>query len=155
MDRANVGERAFAAATPPPHADPEAIEFVRFCYHRKRVGWPELYDEMCAVAGRGLYQGFGPEELSAIGIGFGLFQMPALAVLVSRVVAEDLDRRRRTAAAIRSSLLAGETEGSPEAAAEGVINAASSVDGGAAEPGSTDVVGPDLGVVRLAVAAGA
>jgi hypothetical protein len=155
MDRANVGERAFAAATPPPQCDPEAIEFVRFCYRRKRVGWPELYDEMCAVAGRGLYQGFGPEELADIGIGFGLFQMPALAVLVSRVVAEDLDRRRRTAAAIRASLLAGETEGAHEAATEGVVNAASSVDDGAVEPGPTEVAGPDLGVVRLAVAAGA
>ena len=155
MDRANVGERAFAAATPQAHSDPEAIEFVRFCYRRKRVGWPELYDEMCAVAGRGLYQGFGPEELSAIGIGFGLFQMPALAVLVSRVVAEDLDRRRRTAAAIRASLLAGETEGSSEAAAEALAGAASSVDDGAAKPVLTDVVGPDHGVVRLAVPAGA
>ncbi|MER3417986.1 MAG: hypothetical protein C4343_02495, partial [Chloroflexota bacterium] len=28
----------------------EAAEFVRFCYRRRPVGWPELYDEMCAVA---------------------------------------------------------------------------------------------------------
>ena len=27
----------------------DAAEFVRFCYHRRRVGWPDLYDEMCAV----------------------------------------------------------------------------------------------------------
>ena len=155
MDRANVGERAFAAAAQPSHCDPEALEFVRFCYRRRRVGWPELYDEMCAVAGRGLYQGFGPEELASIGIGLGLFQMPALAVLVSRVVAEDLDRRRRTAAAIRASLLAGEAESAPEAATEGMANATSSVDGAAAEPGPTDAADQGLGVVRLAVAAGA
>ena len=112
MDRPNAGERAFAPATE-THREPEAIEFVRFCYHRRRVGWPELYDEMCAVAGRGLYQGYGPEELDAIGIGFGLFQMPALAVLVARVVAEDVERRRRTAAAIRASLVAVEPKSEP------------------------------------------
>ena len=43
-----------AAARP---AGPNAIEFVRFCYRRKHVGWPELYDEMCAVANRGLFRG--------------------------------------------------------------------------------------------------
>jgi hypothetical protein len=154
MDRTNAGERAFATATP-AHGDPEAIEFVRFCYRRRQVGWPELYDEMCAVAGRGLYQGFGPEELAAIGIGFGLFQMPALAVLVSRVVAEDLDRRRRTAAAIRASLLGTDGETSTEAAADGTAIVAASVTDSPVDPGTTDVAGPDFGVVRLAVAAGA
>ena len=86
-----------------PAADGEAMEFVRFCHRRKRVGWPELYDEMCAVAGRGLYRGFGPEELASIGIGFGLFQMPGLAVLVNRVVAEDLEHRRRIAETVRAA----------------------------------------------------
>ena len=38
---------------------PEAEAFVRFCYQRRRVGWPELYDEMCAVATRGLFRGMG------------------------------------------------------------------------------------------------
>jgi hypothetical protein len=154
MDRANVGERAFAAATP-AQGDPEAIEFIRFCYRRRRVGWPELYDEMCAVAGRGLYQGFGPDELATIGIGFGLFQMPALAVLVSRVVAEDLDRRRRTAAAIRASLVVDDGEAAAGAPAEGITIVAAPVDDDAATPGKADVAGPDFGVVRLAVAAGA
>jgi hypothetical protein len=74
---------------------PEAIEFVRFCYRRRRVGWPELYDEMCAVAGRGLFRGWGSDELSAQGIGFSLFELPALAAIVGQVVAEDLERRAR------------------------------------------------------------
>ena len=60
-------------------ASDDAVEFVRFCYSRRRVGWPELYDEMCAVAGRGLFRGWGSDELSAEGIGFSLFEMPALA----------------------------------------------------------------------------
>jgi hypothetical protein len=81
--------------------EPEAIDFVRFCYRRKRVGWPELYDEMCAVAGRGLYRGFSADDLSGIGIGLTLFEMPALAAIVHGVVAEDQERRRRSMHAIR------------------------------------------------------
>jgi hypothetical protein len=81
----------------------DAAEFVRFCYRRRKVGWPELYDEMCAVAGRGLFRGWGPDELSAQGIGFSLFEMPALATLVHRVVAEEHERgSRATVAVVRS-----------------------------------------------------
>lgn len=74
-------------------ASPDAAEFVRFCYRRRRVGWPELYDEMCAVAGRGLYRGWGSDELNAEGIGFSLFEMPALAALVHRIIAEEHEKR--------------------------------------------------------------
>ena len=70
----------------------DAAEFVRFCYARRRVGWPELYDEMCAVASRGLFRGWGPDELHAHGIGFGLFEMPRLAARVCEIVAEDRAR---------------------------------------------------------------
>lgn len=80
------------AATGASH--PDAIEFVRFCYHRRRVGWPELYDEMCAVAGRGLFRGFSADDLGGIGVGFSLFDMPALANLASRIVAEEVALRR-------------------------------------------------------------
>jgi hypothetical protein len=76
----------------------DAVDFVRFCYRRRRVGWPELYDEMCAVAGRGLYRGWGSDELSAEGIGFSLYEMPALAVLVHRIVAEEHEKRAQLAA---------------------------------------------------------
>ena len=67
----------------------EALEFVRFCYQRRRVGWPELYDEMCAVAGRGLYKGMGAEDLATVGIGLALFEMPRLAALAAHIVAEE------------------------------------------------------------------
>ena len=80
----------------PEHApSPEAIEFVRFCYRRRRAGWPELYDEMWAVACRGLFRGWGSDELSEQGIGFSLFELPALAALVGRIVAEEQAARRR------------------------------------------------------------
>jgi hypothetical protein len=81
-----------AAATRVP--DPDAVEFVRFCYRRRRVGWPELYDEMCAVAGRGLFRGFGVDDLADHGIGFSLFDMPALATLARGIVAEEQALRR-------------------------------------------------------------
>ena len=67
----------------------DAAEFVRFCHRRRRVGWPELYDEMCQVASRGDFRGWGPAELAPHGIGFSLFQTPALAQLVMRVLEAD------------------------------------------------------------------
>lgn len=72
----------------------DAVEFIRFCFARRRVGWPELYDEMCAVASRGLFRGWGPDELADHGITFGLFDMPRLATTVSEIVAEDRARAK-------------------------------------------------------------
>jgi hypothetical protein len=88
------------ATTSAPH--PDAVEFVRFCYHRRRVGWPELYDEMCAVAGRGLFRGFSADDLGGIGVGFSLFDMPKLASLACGVVAEEAALRRPTSVALAS-----------------------------------------------------
>ena len=99
----------------PTTPDPDATEFVRYCYRRRRVGWPELYDEMCAVASRGLFRGLGPDDLAGLGIGFSLFDMPALAGLAATVVAEEQARRRPVAVAILA-----EVPGSPIAAQEPV-----------------------------------
>lgn len=81
----------------------DAVEFVRFCYRRRRVGWPELYDEMCAVASRGLFRGWGKDELAAQGIGFSLFELNGLAALVSRVQTEEQQRRLIERAAQREA----------------------------------------------------
>lgn len=78
-------ERLRAADEP----SPEAIEFIRFCYRRRRMGWPELYDEMCAVAARGLYRGWGFPELAERGVGFSLFGTSRLAALVDAVVRQE------------------------------------------------------------------
>ena len=99
MNRQTAAETADYPAT--DEGEPEAIDFVRFCYRRRRVGWPELYDEMCAVAGRGLYHGYSVDDLSGIGVGLTLFELPALAAIVHRVVDEDQERRRRSVHAIR------------------------------------------------------
>jgi hypothetical protein len=152
MDRTNAGERAFATA---PAVEPEAIDFVRFCHRRRRVGWPELYDEMCAVAGRGLYRGYGAEELSSIGIGFGLFQMPALAGLVAQVVAEDLERRRRSAAALQASLAAQAADLVTTATTDAATTDQTPSPTRRIEPEPVDTGMPDHGSLRIAVAAGA
>jgi hypothetical protein len=85
---------------------PEAEAFVRYCYQRRRVGWPELYDEMCAVAARGLYRGMGTDALAEIGVGFSLFETPKLAQLVARIVAEE-QAARRAAKAVVAAPIAG------------------------------------------------
>ncbi|HEX3265563.1 MAG TPA: hypothetical protein VHR16_07830 [Candidatus Limnocylindrales bacterium] len=72
----------------------DAVEFIRFCYARRRVGWPELYDEMCAVASRGLFRGWGPDDLESQGITFGLLEMASLSTTVAEIVAEDRARSK-------------------------------------------------------------
>ena len=67
----------------------EAVEFVRFCYRRRAVAWPELYDEMCAVAARGDYRGMSYEQLERAGIGLALAALPRLAAMVATVIAEE------------------------------------------------------------------
>ncbi|MFH0751917.1 MAG: hypothetical protein V2B17_08795 [Chloroflexota bacterium] len=97
-------------AADPEAADPEAVEFVRFCRARRRVGWPELYDEMWAVASRSLFRGYGCADLEERGIGFSLFGTPHLAAMAAAVIEEEraagvpgqgLRERRRSAAASR------------------------------------------------------
>ena len=77
-----------APVNPGPSAD-VALEFVRFCYRRRRVGWPALYDEMSAVAARGTFQGLGYGDLAERGVSFCLADLPRLAALTQRVVSED------------------------------------------------------------------
>jgi hypothetical protein len=74
------------------------VEFIRFCYRRRHVGWPELYDEMCAVAARREFNGWDHEQLAERGLTFSLYEMPRLAAWVRAVigpqrVAADTDHR--------------------------------------------------------------
>jgi hypothetical protein len=73
---------------PPP---PEVAEFIRFCHDRKPVGWPELYDEMCAVAARREFNGWDHDEFAARGLTFSLFEMPRLSGWVRAVLAVPWD----------------------------------------------------------------
>jgi hypothetical protein len=139
MDPRRPGEVA-----PPP----EAVAFVRFCYRRRRVGWPELYDEMCAVASRGLYNGWGFTELAEHGIGFSLHETPGLAVIAQEVVREETERRRRVVdqAVPAPALAEAIAEGVPAVAPVVVVAvAADAAESDAAELAPTPVL-------RLAVA---
>lgn len=69
-----------------PAPSREVAEFIRFCHRRRRVGWPELYDEMCGVAARREFKGWGHEELAEHGVTFTLYQMPQLATWVRQVI---------------------------------------------------------------------
>jgi hypothetical protein len=80
------------STTSEPRAGSEPLDFVRFCYRRRHVSWPALYDEMCAVAARGAYRGLGYAELSECGISFCLTELPLLASLTELVVAEERAR---------------------------------------------------------------
>jgi hypothetical protein len=75
-----VGERG----EPPP---PDVVEFIRFCHRRRHVGWPEIYDEMCAVAARREFNGWGHDQLAEHGLTFALFEMPRLSGWVRSVLA--------------------------------------------------------------------
>ena len=141
------------AATRDP--DPEAVEFIRFCYRRRRVGWPELYDEMCAVAARGLFRGLVTDDLAAHGIGFSLFDTPALAALAASIVVEEQAARRPMTVVIAHVTEEGPTEEvSREAATDHTSNDAPS-DRVIGRPGVEPSRGSDIPVRLVAVPAGA
>jgi hypothetical protein len=71
-----------------------AIEFIAFCFQRRPVGWPQLYDEMCYVAGNRLYKGLGYDELKEAGLDFTLSGLAR----TSRVTSEVTTSMRREAA---------------------------------------------------------
>jgi len=66
---------------------PELIAFIRYCHQRHGASWPELYDEMCAVAARREYRGWDHDQLAARGLTFSLFEMPRLAGWARAVLA--------------------------------------------------------------------
>jgi hypothetical protein len=65
---------------------PDAVEFIRFCHRRRHVGWPEIYDEMCAVAARREFNGWDSDQLAEHGVTFSLYEMPRLAGWVRAVL---------------------------------------------------------------------
>jgi hypothetical protein len=64
-----------------------AIDFISFCFVRRSVEWPLLYDEMCYVASKRLYRGMGYEELRDAGLDLtlgGLVRTSRIANEVTR-----------------------------------------------------------------------
>jgi hypothetical protein len=82
--------RGLTVATEPARDGADvAIEFVRFCYRRRHVAWPDLYDEMSIVAGRGLFRGMSYADLAEHGVSLCLSELPRLSALTQRVIAEE------------------------------------------------------------------
>ncbi len=79
----DAAERRGPPGEPPP---PDVVSFIRFCHHRRGVGWPELYDEMCGVAARREFQGWDHADLASHGLTFSLFEMPRLSAWVRAVL---------------------------------------------------------------------
>ena len=77
------------AIEPAPDGADLALEFVRFCYRRRHVAWPVLYDEISVVAGRGLFRGMSYTDLAEHGVSLCLADLPRLATLTQRVIAEE------------------------------------------------------------------
>ena len=83
---------------PADQPPPDVAAFIRFCHARKHVGWPELYDEMCAVAARREFNGWDHDQLAEHGLTFSLTEMPRLAgwvrtVLGPQATAPEVDHR--------------------------------------------------------------
>jgi hypothetical protein len=74
---------------------PELVAFIRYCHQRHGACWPELYDEMCGVAGRREYHGWDHAQLEARGLTFSLFEMPRLAGW-ARAVLEGMAEQQET-----------------------------------------------------------
>lgn len=62
-----------------------AIDFIAYCFERRAVEWPQLYDEMCFVAGNRLFKGLGYEELREAGLDLTLGGMSRTSRLASEI----------------------------------------------------------------------
>jgi len=74
---------------------PQVTGFILYCA-RGGNQWPALYDEMCRVAGQGLYQGLHHKDLRKLGLSFGLNHIEETieiieAVTNSRIGSASLD----------------------------------------------------------------
>ncbi|MGH2450059.1 MAG: hypothetical protein ACRDGE_02075 [Candidatus Limnocylindria bacterium] len=65
-----------------------AIDFIAFCFQRRAVPWPQLYDEMCHVAGNRLYRGLGYGELKEAGLDLTLIGLPKTSRIANEVTRE-------------------------------------------------------------------
>jgi len=71
--------------------NPKVAGFILFCVQRRGKKWPALYDEMCRVAGRGLYQGLHHRQLRDLGLSFSLNHIEETIRTVETVTSSKLD----------------------------------------------------------------
>jgi hypothetical protein len=65
--------------------NPQVAGFILFCAQRRGNKWPALYDEMCRVSGRGLYQDLHQKDLKRLGLSFGLNRIEETIHIVESV----------------------------------------------------------------------
>ena len=98
--RSSVPDATARSASPAEQLPPaDVVAFIRYCHRRRGANWPELYDEMCAVAARREFNGWDHDELAARGLAFSLFEMPRLAgwcraVLAAQAGQPEVDAQR-------------------------------------------------------------
>jgi hypothetical protein len=105
MQRPSVPDAVSHAESEADRPPPDVVSFIRYCHHRRGVGWPELYDDMCSVAARREFQGWDHADLASRGLTFSLFEMPRLASWVRAVIEgqaaeQEADRRKAAAVAV-------------------------------------------------------
>jgi len=74
-----------------PHSDisadainPHIVGFILYCSREQRQ-WPDLYDEMCRVAGQGLYQGLRHRDLRRLGFSLSLNRLNSTIQMIEAV----------------------------------------------------------------------
>jgi hypothetical protein len=67
--------------------NPIIRDFILFCVQRKGKTWPALYDEMCWVAGRRLFQGLSYTDLRTLGLSFSLTNIEDTIRMVDTITA--------------------------------------------------------------------
>ena len=72
---------------------PKVEGFVLFCVQRRGNEWPALYDEMCRVAGRGLYQGLHCRDLRGLGLSFSLNHIDETIKIVEAVAKTSFENK--------------------------------------------------------------
>jgi hypothetical protein len=67
--------------------NPIIRDFILFCVQRQGKTWPALYDEMCWVAGRRLFQGLSYADLRTLGLSFSLTNIEDTIRMVDTITA--------------------------------------------------------------------
>ena len=73
--------------------NPQIAGFILFCAQRRGKKWPALYDEMCRVAGRGLYQDLHHKDLRNLGLSFSLNHIEETIRIVEAVTETRFDNK--------------------------------------------------------------
>jgi hypothetical protein len=72
--------------------DPKVTGFILYCTRQKKE-WPDLYDEMCRVAGQGLYQGLHYRDLRKLGLSFSLNHLANTIQIIESVTDSRIESR--------------------------------------------------------------